>query len=288
MRVGSESISTSMFKIGDFSKLSRVSVKALHYYDEVGLLKPMTVDRFTGYRYYSFEQLPRLNRILALKDLGFSLEQIGRVLDADLSLEELHGMLRLRQAELQQQVEATQERLNRIGARLRQIEQEGKMLEHEIVLKQVEAVKVAAARELVPTAEPLKIRERCQALCTEVCDLLAQKQCKESGPWLAVYRDSSGQGLDVEMAVFVEAEAAARLGRAEVYELPAVETMASAIYQGSYDAFEAVSAVYVAMGKWIEANGYRVVGPSREIYLQTPNANTPNGTMEIQFPVEKA
>ncbi|NTV37988.1 MAG: MerR family transcriptional regulator, partial [Anaerolineales bacterium] len=69
-----------MIRIGDFSKLSRVSVKTLRYYDEVGLLKPVEVDRFTGYRLYEYSQLSVLNRILALKELGFSLEEIGRLL----------------------------------------------------------------------------------------------------------------------------------------------------------------------------------------------------------------
>ncbi|MBE9472709.1 MAG: MerR family transcriptional regulator, partial [Chloroflexi bacterium] len=73
-----------MFKIGDFSRISQVSVKTLRYYDEIGLLKPAHVDRFTGYRYYSVDQSPRLNRILALKDLGLSLEQIARLLDGEL------------------------------------------------------------------------------------------------------------------------------------------------------------------------------------------------------------
>ena len=72
-----------MLKIGDFSHLSHVSVRMLRHYDELGLLKPVQVDRFTGYRYYSIEQLPRLNRILALKDLGFSLDQITQLLAAD-------------------------------------------------------------------------------------------------------------------------------------------------------------------------------------------------------------
>ena len=72
-----------MIRIGDFSKLSRVSIKALRLYDEMGLLKPVDVDRFTGYRYYEFDQLPRLYRILALKDLGFSLEEIGRLLEGN-------------------------------------------------------------------------------------------------------------------------------------------------------------------------------------------------------------
>jgi len=91
-------------------------VKALRYYDQIGLLKPASVDRFTDYRYYSFEQLPRLNRILALKDLGFSLEQIARLLDEGLSPAQLRGMLRLRQAEIRQQVKEDQERLVRVEA----------------------------------------------------------------------------------------------------------------------------------------------------------------------------
>src|SRR5215510_3401762 len=105
-----------MFRIGDFSRLTGVSVKTLHHYDDIGLFKPLRTDPFTGYRFYSFEQLPRLNRILALKDLGFSLEQIARILDDDLSAEQLTGMLRLRQAELQKQAEAAHHRLARVVA----------------------------------------------------------------------------------------------------------------------------------------------------------------------------
>src|SRR5512136_2701540 len=116
-----------MLKIGDLSKLSRVSVKTLRYYDETGLLKPTQVDRFTGYRYYSFDQLPRLNRILALKDLGFALEQIAQLLSEDLPAAQLRGMLRLRQAELSQHVQDELDQLTRVEARLRQIEQEDTM-----------------------------------------------------------------------------------------------------------------------------------------------------------------
>ncbi len=93
-----------MIRIGDFSRLSRVSIKTLRYYDEMGLFKPVDVDRLTGYRYYSASQLPRLNRILALRDLGLSLEQIARVLDEGVSSEQLRGMLRLKRAELQQHI----------------------------------------------------------------------------------------------------------------------------------------------------------------------------------------
>src|SRR5512138_3901714 len=94
-----------MIRIGDFSKLSRVSIKTLRHYDEMGLLKPIEVDRLTGYRYYEYHQLPRLYRILAFKDLGFSLEEIGHLLEAEPSIEQMRGMLKLRQAEIRQRVE---------------------------------------------------------------------------------------------------------------------------------------------------------------------------------------
>src|SRR5690349_6063348 len=114
-----------MFKIGDFSRISQVPVTALRYYDEVGLLKPAQIDKWTGYRYYSASQLPRLNRILALRDLGFSLDQIADLLDNEVPAAEIRGMLRLRQAEMQERMEEERARLVRVETRLKQIEMEG-------------------------------------------------------------------------------------------------------------------------------------------------------------------
>lgn len=279
-----------MFKIGDFSRLTRVSVKTLHYYDEIGLFKPLVVDRFTGYRYYSFEQLPRLNRILALKDIGFSLEQIGRILDADLSADQLQAMLELRQAELAQQVADAGEKLSRVKVQLQQIEQEGKMAEIQVIIKPVGAVTVAGAREVV--SQPAMMRERCGALHDEVVAYMKRHNLKCISPNLALYYDSGDNGIDVEMAYTVETPQTMppAEGSASVHIMPAVQAMASAVYHGSYDAFEAVSQVYAAVGKWIETNGYRINGASREIYVQTPDWSTQDriGVMEIQFPVEKA
>jgi DNA-binding transcriptional MerR regulator len=113
-----------MFRIGEFSKLSHVPAKTLRYYDQIGLLAPAEVDRFTGYRYYSASQLPRLHRILAMKDLGLSLSQIGQLLEEDLSTDQIRGMLLLKRTEIQQQVEAEQARLARVEWRLKQIEEE--------------------------------------------------------------------------------------------------------------------------------------------------------------------
>jgi DNA-binding transcriptional MerR regulator len=82
-----------MLKIGEFSRLAQVPPTTLCLYDERGLLKPAWIDRFSGYRYYTLEQLARLNRILALKDLGFSLDQIGEIQRQDLPAAELRGMI---------------------------------------------------------------------------------------------------------------------------------------------------------------------------------------------------
>ncbi len=140
-----------MIKIGDFARLSQVSIVTLRHYDELGLLTPISVDPFTGYRYYAVEQLPRLNRILALKDLGFSLEQIKSALTDDLTPEQLRGMLKLKRAEVEQQLAHDQERLARIEARLRQIEQEATMPDYDVVLKIAPSQLVAARRVTIPT-----------------------------------------------------------------------------------------------------------------------------------------
>ncbi len=125
-----------MLKIGEFAKLGQVSPKALRLYDERGLLRPAWTDRFTGYRYYAQEQLARLHGILALKDLGFSLEQIGELLAGDLAPEALADMLRARQDALRRHIAAEQARLRRVRARLRRLEAvSGQRRAYEVILQ---------------------------------------------------------------------------------------------------------------------------------------------------------
>ena len=128
-----------MIKIGDFSKLAHVSIKTLHYYDQLGLLKPTHVDRYTGYRYYAARPAYTLNRILALKDLGLSLDQIAQLLDEDLSTSELRGMLRMKRMELETKVNDEVTRLSRVEIRLRQLEHDGHSPKHEVAIKEIPA-----------------------------------------------------------------------------------------------------------------------------------------------------
>jgi DNA-binding transcriptional MerR regulator len=138
-----------MFKIGDFSRFSRVSVKMLRHYDEIGLLKPAHVDSLTNYRYYSADQLPRLNRIIALKELGFTLEQIARLLDDELPAEQIKGMLKLKRAEIEQQLQAEERRLAQVEIRLRQIELEEQLPAYDVIVRDIDPQWVASIRRPV-------------------------------------------------------------------------------------------------------------------------------------------
>ncbi len=276
-----------MFKIGDFSRLSQVSVHTLRHYDQIGLLKPAHVDRFTDYRYYCAEQLLRLNRILALKDLGFTLEQIGRLLDDGLAVQEMRGMLKLRRAEIEQQARDEQARLARVEARLSYLEREGKMPNYEVVVKKVEPQRVASAREIVPTAGEMP--GRCGALFQDVYAWAGAQGLRPSAVCMSIYYNPEyvERDIDVEVAALVTAPGGATQARKEGHVgqrlLEGVETMASTIHYGTLDN---ILEAYAAIGSWIQSNGYRIAGPCREIYLQDPHGPAP--VTEIQFPVERA
>ncbi|MCJ7432534.1 MAG: MerR family transcriptional regulator, partial [Anaerolineales bacterium] len=207
-----------MIRIGDFSKLSRVPIKTLRYYDEMGLLKPVHVDNFTGYRHYKYEQMTHLYRILALKDLGFSLEQIGQLLDDGLSAEQMRGMLILRRSEIRQRVQEEAERLERVEARLRQIEQEEDMSRYDVVVKHVEAFKVASVRGIVPTPPEQG------GLWGELEGYLATtKRVRPIGPCLSLYHDDEAKEYDWDIEVCEPLEAdVAESERVKVRVLPDV------------------------------------------------------------------
>ena len=272
-----------MIRIGDFSKLSRVSVKTLRFYDEIDLLKPSEVDRFTGYRYYEYSQLARLNRILALKDLGFSLDEIRSLLESDLTAEQLRGMLKLREAESRHRVEEEAGRLTRIEARLRQIEQEHTMSQYDVVIKNIEALKVASLRGVVPTPPEQGV------LWRKLDGYLAMHRIRPSGPCLSLYHDEEykEQDWDIEVCEPVNEDVPSSK-RIVVRDLPHVDMMACTIHEG---ALATISEAYEASMRWVDAHGYRIVGPIREVYLKEAKHGSqtdPKTVTEIQIPVEKA
>ena len=171
-----------MLSIGDFARHGRVSVRMLRHYDAIGLLRPAYVDQVTGYRSYEAQQLSRLNRIVALKDLGFTLQQVQSILDDKVSVEELRGMLRLRQAELQSQIATDTARLAQVEARLQIIEREGAMPTDDIQIKRIPAVRVAELTAVAASFEPESIGPVIQPLYDELCGRLDRAGPHAGGP----------------------------------------------------------------------------------------------------------
>jgi effector-binding domain-containing protein len=190
-------------------------------------------------------------------------------------------MLKLRQTEARQRLREEAERLERIESQLRQIEQEEVMSKYDVVIKSAEEIKVASVRDVVPTPPEQG------PLWSELEGYLEMKRVKPIGACLTLYHDDEHtNGWDVEVCEPVDVELS-ESRRIKVQTLPAVDSMACTIHNGP---FATLSEAYNAIGKWINENGYQIVGPCREIYLQTAgdgNQNDPNTVTEIQFPVEK-
>ncbi|HUG35169.1 MAG TPA: GyrI-like domain-containing protein [Anaerolineales bacterium] len=272
-----------MIKIGDFARLSQVSVVTLRYYDEADLLKPVKVDPFTGYRFYSADQLPRLNRILALKDLGFSLEQIKIMLADSLSNDQLRGMLTLQRNEVEKRLGDEQERLRRIESRLRQIEMENKMSNYDVVIKTIPAMLVASRRVNIPTND--QVPQILGPAFDEAYAYIRKQGAKDTGPCLALWHSPADvyENEDAEAVVPID-RLLEGTNRVKVYQLPALE-VAAVVHQGVFEDF---TQGHAALLEWIDANGYKIVGPYREVYIQHDKKRLTDTTTEIQFPVEKA
>lgn len=249
-----------MFKIGDFSRLTRVSVKMLRHYDELGLLKPAQVDPLTNYRYYSADQLPQLNRIIALKDLGFSLEQIGKLLAENLPSDEIRGMLKLRFAEVEQQLNVEKARLAQVAARLQYIEQEDRSPLYDVVVRQIPSQLMASIRQHVLDPETAITH-----LFDEVEAYVTNYDARAFSSPLTIYHDLEYQeeNVDVEVAVPLTRPIPGT-DRVSVRNIPSA-TMACVVYAGSY---EKSAEVLHTLLVWIQTHHYTIAGPMREVYLR--------------------
>ncbi len=272
-----------MFTVGEFSRLAQVSKRLLRYYDEIDLLKPNHTDKFTDYRYYSAAQLLDLNRILALKELGLSLEQIRRILRDKISTEELQGMLLLKKAESEQQLLAERQRIDNIESRLQFIRNADRNEALDVIVKQVPAMLVLSVRTVVESFEAG------MGLFGQVLYALPAKS-----PYGLPFGIWHGDGID-ERSIDVEigrvlttpSHAPVTLGEGlqlTLRELPAVDAMATFVLRGST---EHAHLGYSAIGTWAEINGYRLVGAPREVALHlAQTADRSDGITEIQFPIE--
>jgi DNA-binding transcriptional MerR regulator len=272
-----------MFAIGEFARHGRVSVRMLRHYDAIGLLQPVVVDPETGYRYYDAAQLSRLNRIIALKDLGFTLQQIGSILDDQVSAAELRGMLILRRAELQSQISADTARLAGVEARLLSIEHEASEPAPEVVVKRIAPVRVAELTGIADNFQPESISPVIQPLFHELFRRLCQADLAPCGPGIAYYEDSAAaeSAIEVHAGVAVMAEHDEVTGL-RVVDLPELAMAATVIHKGSMDE---VMPTGQALARWIDAHGYRSLGYPRELTIEHRDGRAT--VTELQAPITK-
>jgi len=267
-----------MLRIGDFARLSQVTVKALRFYDEIGLLKPTFVDRATGYRYYAPQLLSRLNQILTFKELGFSLTEIALLLHSDLSDEQVRSVLQCKRVELSQRIALAQVQLAQVDSWLQQLSEPAKMAGPPIMLKQTPPQTVASMRSTINTYE------EADELFDELQHYLGRYQ--RTGQHAAIWHSCAGYSdqIDCEALILLN-QRVPESKRVRVYELPA-STAASVIHQGSD---ETIEQSYRAVRHWIKAQGYTLAGPNREVYW--PEAHVQDSAAdltEIQFPISIA
>jgi len=278
-----------MFSIGEFSKLGRVTVDTLRHYDALGLLKPAKVDPFTGYRYYSAKQLMPLNRIIALKEAGFSLEEIARLLQDKLTSDQLRGMLKAQLVRAETDIQSAQARRQRVMARLNYFNLEDDMPEYEVTLKPVEQLTVAAIRETVPHIEQMP--QRCSEMFS-VIERWIRTNRLPLGPSMSIYYNESftRENIDTECSFIIPdsdpASITAPNAPIKVKQLEAVPLMASTIAtNGFYKKPGGLLPAYNALARWIDENSYQIVGPPRELFYGSVDKG--DLTAEVQFPVEK-
>ncbi len=274
-----------MFTIGEFGRLGDISIRMLRNYDEIGLLRPAQVDPATGYRGYTIGQLRDLNRIVALRGLGFSLAEVRQLLSG-LSAAELHGMLLLRRAELERQIEAGRSSLARVEARLRAIEREDELAD-DIVIKTAPTQRLLAVAREIPGFGPDNIAPVLNPAYDELAGVVAAMGLDPDRVYLSCY-DVSGADAGQPIVMFVGTPVADSVTQAqapaEIVELPGVR-VASCVRQGTTrEVWPRI--VHDVMG-WIEEHGYQHVGPGRDFYLELNDAEPGKQVFEIQAPLRR-
>lgn len=273
-----------MFLTGEFSRIARVSKRMLQYYDEIGLLRPFHTDSQTGYRYYSAQQLPRLNRILALKDLGLTLDQIQRMIAGNIQDSEIQGMLLMQKAELEKQLHENLARFKRIEARINQRQQAQTL--PDVVVKQVPATPILSTTHLCLNSEDGF--RFVGYLMNKLPPLVGRRQL---GHFIARLHagDFSLENVDLEFGFILKGDINQPVALDDevlmtVKTLPAVDTMATLAYVGNP---QDLHIAFSALGEWMELHDYHIAAEPREIYIEPPRpGHEDEAVVEIQVPVE--
>lgn len=275
-----------MFRIGEFSRIARVSMRLLRYYDELGLLRPAHTDSNNGYRYYGAAQLSQLNRILVLRDLGLSLEQIERALQDGVSAQELRGMLLVRRSDIERTLAEQTQALRLVESRIAALEREDDSLPDDVVIREEPARRYLAVRRQYASFGDALVQAL--ELMRELPRQLPRELC---GRFIAVTHSPEFEPdqLDLELGYALEGEpsrvphlpGSAKLVLRELSGHPRVATC---VRVGPPDQAHLTT---TRIGRWIELSGYRLAGPNREIFLKLPTVErAADAVVEMAFPIE--
>ncbi|HIW64256.1 MAG TPA: MerR family transcriptional regulator [Candidatus Stackebrandtia excrementipullorum] len=268
-----------MLSIGELARRTRVSVRMLRHYDELGLVKPHRVDPATGYRWYSASQVGRVDSLVALKELGFTLAECRAILDENVTVEQLHGMLRRRHAELDDRIRADLRRLDEVGRRLRSIERGLTMTNRMLRLTPLPALRLLQVRtEVNDTTEISRVTG---PLFEALRDRLAAAGTAVEGAGIRTFYGRPG-GAGIEVAAAVEApDIVPDVDGVELVDLPTVPSGARVVHRGP--ATEIADA-WFTIDTALENRGLVSDGLHRQIFLEPPDQNG-DCTVELQCPV---
>lgn len=271
-----------MLKIGDFSKLSRISIRMLRHYDEIGLLAPTTTDDVTGYRYYSEAQLPVANRITALKSMGFSLAAAAQIMKHYDDPEALSRFLAVKQAEVLEQVADAKQRLLLLEAAITWLRKDGTMMKYNVTFKTIPERCVASVREVIPSYDQEGILWGILMQETAALNMQDGDPCYTS----AIFHDGDFKESNVDVEVQKTVKGNYENTEHVVFKTEVAVDIASAICKGSY---EQMNEINEAVANWVQASGYEFDGAMFNIYHVSPHEtkNPDEYVTEVCYPVRK-
>lgn len=266
-----------MFTVGEFSKICLVSVKTLHYYDKIGLLKPVRVDGYTGYRYYSKQQLKRMLQIQRFKRYGFSLDEIRYIMECD-SQRAVLARMNEQKKKLDRQVKQIEMTIKEMSAHMQSFERYGDIMGYQQGY-QIE-VKETPVRAVIACRQKMGVSEFGKYYST-LYERVPRERVTPDGIVGAVYYDEEfdHDSSDIELIVGIREKEKAD-------KLMAGELCASTMHKGGYSS---LSDAYGALSVWIQENGYEYAGAPYEIYIKTgfDGVEMEDWETEVYFPVKK-
>lgn len=264
-----------LYKIGVFANMNRVTIKTLRYYDEQKLLIPVYVDEENGYRYYAAGQMAQLNRIIALKNMGFSIDDIRKIIDG---AEEKSFLLEKKQ-EILKELAVLTEKLSQVESYLAR---ESMNLSAPVLIKEIPEAIVCTMKHRIKSYDALfELMPQMEAQM-EMLDC----KCAQPAYCFTHYLESGYKEEDILVEI-CEAVTEKKQDSGDIVfkVLPKVPMAACIFHKGSYDTLHKSYAILL---QYIEENGYAICGNIRESYIDGVwNKETEKEWLtEIQIPVK--